>query len=211
MESKIIKSGTTIIGIKAKDAIILAADMRTTRGYEIANSEADKVFAINDYMALAWAGSVSANQMLVKHLKSELQLMELRTTRKPNISEAANLLRSWQYGLIRRPSAMQDISAFIVGGKDKNGLHLFECAPDGTLMNRDKYVADGSGSPYALGVLETHFKENMSEQEAIDLAVKVIDTAMQRDIASGNGVNVIVINDKGATKVLSKKVNTHVQ
>ncbi len=211
MEKKEIKTGTTIIGIVAKDAVVLAADMRTTAGYQIHGNESDKVFVVDNHIGLAWAGSVAANQMLVKHLKSELKLLELRTHRKSTVGEAVSMLRNWVYGLIRRPSVMQDICAFLVGGYDKYGHHLFQLGPDGTLMKKPGFVADGSGSTYAIGVLETQYKENMSQQEAIDLAILAVDTAIQRDIASGNGVNVVVINKDGAKKVLTKKVNTHIQ
>jgi len=205
------KTGTTTVGLVCKDCVVLAADMRATAGYLIANKDTEKVVKITDKIAVTIAGSVSAIQMLQKYLTSELNLRSIQLHRDSSVKEAANLLRNWVYGMIRQPSMMQDISHFLVGGTDSPGVHLYEIFPDGTLTQISTYVTSGSGSSYALGVLETQYKESLTETEGVDLAIKCIDTAMQRDIASGNGVNVLVIDSNGVRKVATKKVNTHVQ
>ena len=61
----------------------------------------------------------------------------------------------------------------------------------------DKYTAGGSGSPYAVGVLEDRYKEGMSVEEGIDLGIRALETAMGRDSASGNGANIAVITADG--------------
>ena len=211
MTSNTMKTGTTTVGLVCKDCVVLAADMRATAGYLIANKDTEKVVKITDKIAVTIAGSVSAIQMLQKYLTSELNLRSIQLHRDSSVKEAANLLRNWVYGMIRQPSMMQDISHFLVGGTDSSGTYLYEIFPDGTLTQISTYVTSGSGSSYALGVLETQYKESLTETEGVDLAIKCIDTAMQRDIASGNGVNVLVIDSNGVRKVATKKVNTHVQ
>ena len=208
---KPLKTGTTIVGLRYKGGVILAADMRTTMGHHIHSGEARKIFFINDNLALSWAGSVSMNQQLVKYLRSELKIIKLRTNRDPLVIEAASMMRNWLYGSIRRPSMMQDISSFMFAGKDARGVHLHYCGADGTKMEIDKYIVDGSGMMYAYGVFESSFKENLEEKEAIDLAVRAVDAAMQRDVSSGNGVRVVVVNETGANEVLTKSINTRVQ
>ena len=46
----------------------------------------------------------------------------------------------------------------------------------------------------------------MSTDDAVALAVKAVNTALQRDSASGNGIDVVVINEKEIKKVLHKEV-----
>lgn len=185
--------------------------MRTTMGHMIANDESDKIHLVNDNVAVAWAGSVSANQMLLKYLKSELKLKAIKSGREATLKETANLLRNWIYQMIRRPTILEDMSSFLMAGTDQHGLHLFNLGPDGTLMEPKKFVSAGSGSVFVYGFLERNYKEHLSRQEGIDLAFEAVDVAMQRDIASGNGVNVFVIDKDGAKKVASKRVNTHPQ
>ena len=63
----------------------------------------------------------------------------------------------------------------------------------GGATREDDIVATGSGSPMAYGVLEDRYKKDMSENEAIDLAVRALKSAMRRDAGSGEGVHVVVI------------------
>ena len=65
MEGKVLKTGTTTLGIVCKDAILLAADKKATGGNFIASVKMDKVIAINDDFALTTAGTVSDIQLFV--------------------------------------------------------------------------------------------------------------------------------------------------
>jgi proteasome beta subunit len=63
----------------------------------------------------------------------------------------------------------------------------------GGATREDDIVATGSGSPMAYGVLEDRFRKDMSEEEAIELAVRALRSAMKRDSGSGEGIHVVVI------------------
>lgn len=211
MEDQAKKTGTTTVTIKAKDCIVLAADMRMTAGYRIAGGDFEKIIMINEYTAMTIAGTVSTVQMVEKYLKSELKLKDLKTGRHSTVKEIVNLVRNWLYMSIRGGGIFAGASAFMIAGYDKYGSQIYDLGYDGSLHEITTFDSDGSGSSYALGVLEAKFKENMTEHEAIELGVNAIESAVQRDIASGNGVNIVVINKDGAKKVLTKKVNTHFQ
>jgi len=45
----------------------------------------------------------------------------------------------------------------------------------------------------AYGVLEDRYRRNMSEEEAIDIAIRGLKSAMKRDAGSGEGIHVVVI------------------
>ena len=210
-DSQVLKTGTTTVGLVCKDCVVLAADTRATAGSMIVNNDVDKVLEVTKNMALTMSGNVSSIQMLVKYLKSELELRQIQLGRESTVKEAATLLSTWVYGLIRRPTMMPEIAHLLFAGVDKHGVHLYDIFPDGSLTKEKEYVTSGSGSVYAYGVLETHYKEGMTKDEGIALAEKVIDAAIQRDTASGNGVNVFVINGDGVKRVVSKRVNTHFQ
>ncbi|NJL44168.1 MAG: proteasome subunit beta [Nitrosarchaeum sp.] len=200
------KTGTTTIGIVAKDAIILAADRRATVGHMIADDRARKVTQIAPRMGVTWAGQVADIQILTKYLKSEIQLHTLRTNREMTVREAGNLLSTWVYSVVRR--MFPGITQFLIGGYDKQ-QRLYEVFPDGTLTEIPTFIATGSGSVFAYGVLETQYKEKMDTQEAINLAVKAVETALRRDSASGNGIIVAVIDKEGYREVMDKHITAH--
>jgi proteasome beta subunit len=204
MAEDYLKTGTTTIGIICKDAVILAADKRATAGHLIAMKDIDKIIEIMPNMALTTAGTVSDIQLLVKYLKAELKLKEVRTNRKPNVKEAANLLSNFNYSNLR---GMGGVCHFLFGGYDDEfGFHLYDVYPDGSLTSvsgngtAKGYLASGSGSTFAMGLLEDAWKKDLSKEEGISLAFRAVNSALQRDSASGEGVDVFVITKKGIQK-----------
>jgi len=201
-----LKTGTTTVGLVCKDGLVLAADRRATAGYFLAAKKVEKVLKITDDIAVTIAGTVSDIQLLVKLIKAELKLKELRTGKINTVKEAANLLAGIVYNNIRKFSLIPGISHFIIGGKDSEGFHMYDLSPDGSITDVDDFVSTGSGSTMVYGLLEAYYKKGMSLKEGINMAVKGINSALQRDIASGDGVTVYTITDKGAKKVLEKEL-----
>ncbi|MFA6461886.1 MAG: proteasome subunit beta [Candidatus Woesearchaeota archaeon] len=201
-----LKTGTTTVGLVCKDGIVLAADKRATAGNMIVDKRADKVHIISDEMAVTIAGNVSDAQLVIKLIKAELKLKEVRTSKKPTVKEAANLLGGLLYTNIRQMSMLPGIAHFLLGGKDNSGLYLYDLFPDGSVTKIRDYVSSGSGSVFALGVLETQYKLDMTAAEGVKLAVRCVNTALQRDSASGNGVDVVVVTEKEVKKVLQKEL-----
>jgi len=206
-DANYLKTGTTTVGILCKDAVVLAADKRATAGNLIADKNITKVIHINDRMAMTIAGSVSDLQLLIKYLKAEIKLKDLRTGRDSNTKEVANLLAGMAYNAIRR---MGGVCHFVFGGYDSKA-NLFDIFPDGSLTEISEetgFVASGSGSVMAYGVLEDSWKKDLTEEQGVQLAIRAINAAIQRDSMSGQGVDVVVINKKGVKDAAQKILNT---
>src|SRR3990167_5139232 len=196
MEDKELKTGTTTIGIVCKDGIVLAADKRATSVYLITYKKFDKIITITDNIAVTVAGTVSDVQLLTKYLKAELKLKDIRTGRETTVKEASSLLANFVYNNIRKYSLIPGISHFIVGGKDSSGFHLYDLSPDGSIVEVDDYISSGSGSVMVFGVLETLYKKGLSVEEGVKLAAKGVNAAVQRDIASGNGIDIVTRSEE---------------
>ena len=206
-----VKTGTTTIGIVCKDGIVMAADKRATAGNLIANRKMKKVVVITDKMAVAMAGLVSDAQLLSKLIKAELRLKDIQTNRISSVREAANLLAGMLYSNIRRMSMVQSVVGFLLGGADEDGFHLYDLGIDGSVTEVDDFVSDGSGSVFALGVLETLYKKGMTIDEGVKLAIKAVNAALQRDTGSGNGIDVLAITDKGVQEVFSREITPRLE
>ncbi|MDP3990291.1 MAG: proteasome subunit beta [archaeon] len=202
-----LKTGTTTVGIVCKDGIVLAADMRATAGTMIVDKTAEKVHILSDDFAVTWAGTVSEAQLLTRLTRAELKLKEVRTSKKPTTKEAANLIGGLLYSTIRRPSMLPGIAHFLLAGKDVDGVHLYDLFPDGSVTLIKDYVSSGSGSVFAYGVLEIQHNKNMNVEEGVKLAVRAVNTALQRDSCSGNGINVVVVTSKDIKHVMHKEVS----
>lgn len=210
-DKEILKTGTTTIAIMCKDGVILCSDKRVTSGYLIAYKKFEKIAFITDDIAITMAGTASDVQLLTKLVRAELKLKEVRTGRKSTVKEATNLLANMVYNNIRKLSLIPGISHFIVGGKDETGYYIYDIGADGTITECDDFVSSGSGSVMAYGVLETLYKKDMTIEEGMKLAAKSINAAVQRDIASGDGIVIVTITSEGAKRVVSKNISYKIE
>ena len=210
-EENLVKHGTTTVGIVCKDGIVLAADKRATAGTLIADKETQKIHALTDDIAMTMAGTASDGQLLIRLAQSELSLKNIRTGKPILVKEAANLVGRLVYNNIRKMSMIPGISHFVMGGMDNTGHYLFDVFPDGTISECRKYVSSGSGSVMAYGVLETLYKQGISIDDGIKIAVQCINAAVQRDSASGEGIDIWTISNKGAKEFVSKRIQTKIE
>jgi proteasome beta subunit len=184
------KTGTTTVGLTTAEGVVLATDMRASAGTMVASKDVQKVEEIHPTGALTIAGSVSAAQSLISSLKAEVNLYEARRGEHMSMQALStltgNFLRSGAF-LIVQP---------ILGGVDEEGSHVYSIDPLGSVMEED-YTVSGSGSMFALGVLEQEYHDEMTVEEAKRVAARAIKSAVERDVASGNGINVAVVTDEG--------------
>ena len=64
----------------------------------------------------------------------------------------------------------------------------------------------GSGSLAAMGILETRYKDNMNEQEAVELAKSAIEAGIFHDLGSGSNVDIYVVKRDGCKKMESYRI-----
>lgn len=185
------KTGTTILGMVCKDGVIIATERRATMGTLIAHKTTKKLYKIDEHMALATAGLVGDLQSLSRYLTAEVNLYRLKRETLMPINSAATLMAN----ILNQHKFYPYYVQLILGGWDAAGGHVYSLDSAGGSIP-DKYTSGGSGSPYVFGVLEDLFKDDMSVNEGIDIAVRAISAAMSRDSASGNGIDVAVITDK---------------
>jgi len=191
--------GTTTVGFVCKDGVILASDSRATMGFMIADKEAQKIYPIDEKIAITTAGMVGDNQAIVRLMKAQIALYKMEG--KPmTVKAATTLLSNVLHENRYYPLLVQNI----VGGIDTQG-RIFELDPVGG-MSEKNVSSTGSGSPTAYGVLETEYDENMTVEDGVKLAVKCIHTALARDAATGNNVRVVKITDNGLENVSEEQI-----
>ena len=200
-----ILKGTTTVGVVCKDGVILGTDTRATMGNFIASKHAKKVYQITENLAMTIAGGVAAAQKVVEILKVNGSLYELEKNRRMPVKSAARLVQSILFSN-REMGAPLPLQA-IIGGFDETGPHVYNLDPYGSMLE-EKMISTGSGSPYAYGVLEAQFKEDSSVEDTLSVVVRAIDSAMKRDVASGDSFDVAVINDKGFRELTPEEKKT---
>ena len=207
-----VKKGTTTVGIVCKDGIILAADKRATLGGRIiSHKKVNKVVPISKTMAITTAGTVSDIQLITKLVRAELMLLRIRLDREPSVKMVSNLLGAIVYQNIRKFSPILGITGFLLGGVDESGFSLYEIGPDGSVLGHDNFITDGSGMMMAFGVLDTLYKPTLNLEQGKELAIKCILAALERDTATGSGIDVFAITKDGVTEVYHKELDVKSQ
>ncbi|MCQ2970153.1 proteasome beta subunit [Methanobrevibacter gottschalkii] len=197
MKDKIVE-GTTTVGITCKDGIVFATERRATMGNLVAHKVAEKIFKIDDHIATTIAGSVGDAQSLMKVIGAETSLYQMRNNDEISVKAAAsltaNILRSG-------PMYVQ----ILLGGMDEDEPSIYSLDPAGGMI-KDNYISTGSGSIVAYGVLEDRFRDDLSVDEGLELAIRAIRAAAERDTYSGNGFLVAKVDKDGFEMLDNEKV-----
>jgi len=211
LKKNILKSGTTIMGIVCKDGVVLGADRRATAGTIIMSKNEKKIVKVNDYVLSAGTGGAADIRLQNKVAAAELKLKHLKSKIRPTVKEAANLIAMLAYRNIRTPSMIPSIVGSIVAGVNEDGTaELYTVEPAGGVSKVDDYDANfGSGMPYVLGLLERQYKKDMSVKEGIQLAVESLKSSTQRDVGSGNGIDVFSITKDGIKQEVEQKIEAN--
>ena len=193
-----LKTGTTTIGMVIKDGVILATESQATAGHFVANKKAQKLFKINNQCGATMAGGVSDCQYVIGQAQAISRLLTVRENKEPSLEYIANIVRNMLF------NGRSFFQAFlIIGGYDSKTQtgRIFPIDFLGYMADSEDFASLGSGSTFALGVLEGSWKPEMSIDEGVKLVEKALSAAKNLDIASGS-TNQIVVITKDKFKVV---------
>ena len=184
--------GATTIGIRTKDAVVLASEKRLTYGYFVMSKNVRKLFQITPKIGAACAGFVGDMQSLIRDAQAEINLYKLINKKEPQVRTVAKVLSNYLFGSRFLPY----LTETIVGGFDAAGPHIVVLDPLGSMIE-DDYAVIGSGAEIAIGVIESSYKSDLSREELKELAVKAVKASIARDAASGNGIDILLFTEEG--------------
>lgn len=184
--------GATTVGVVCKDGVILSSEKRVAYGYMVMSKMGRKIFKITDTIGAACAGLVADMQILIRQVGAYSKLFELEHNRKITVRTTAKTISN----LLFQRRLFPYITQTIIGGIDDEGPNLYVLDPLGSLIP-DKYATVGTGAEIAVGVLEAGYKEGLTLQEGRDLVFSAMKSALARDIASGDGVDILIISKDG--------------
>jgi proteasome beta subunit len=183
--------GATAVGITYQDGIVLAAEKRISYGNFVVNKNTKKIFTITDQVASACAGMVADMQVLTRQVGALAKIRKLETRRDMATNSVAKLMSVIMFERRYFPLLTQ----VIVGGVQTTP-EIYTLDPLGSLLP-DNYAAVGTGAEMALGIIDAEYKKNMLEDTSKKLAIKAVKSSIQRDSASGDGIDVLTITKKG--------------
>ncbi|BDC19284.1 archaeal proteasome endopeptidase complex subunit beta [Acidianus sp. HS-5] len=184
---------STAVGIKLNDGVILAAERRLSYGGYVLSKQAKKVHIISRF-GIAGAGLFGDLQALTRIMNAEIKYYELYNERPISTKAAAKLLSIILYQYKYTPF----ISEILFAGVDNGVSQLYVLDPLGSLLD-DVYAAVGSGARVAIGVLEAEYDQKMPLDKGKEVVIKSIKASIERDITSGDGIDILTIDSTGKT------------
>jgi proteasome beta subunit len=178
--------GTTVLGLKFDGGIVMAGDRRATSGYTIADQKMRKVFAADDYSAIAIAGAAGQAVELVKLFQLELEHYEKITGDRLSLEGKANRLAQMIRGNL--PLAIQGLVVVpLFGGFDERREEgrIFYYDATGGRWEEDDYHSTGSGGRPAKSSLKKRWRPGLDREEALRVAMEALVDASQEDAATG--------------------------
>jgi 20S proteasome subunit beta 5 len=198
--------GTTTLSFIYDGGILAAVDSRASMGNFVGSKTTQKVLPINDYMLGTMAGGAADCSFWIRKLQAESRHYELAEGRPITVARVSRLLADCLYA-----NRNSDLSVgTMIMGYDEQGPSIYYVDNKGTRIGGDLFSV-GSGSTFALGVLDTERLRNMKEDEAINLGIKAIRHATFRDAFSGGYIAVYVITKEGWRKVFSEDLALSMQ
>ena len=175
---KAVKQGTTAIGLVCKDGVILVADRRITEKLMVVKS-AEKVFQVDDHITAASSGFMMDGRVLIE--RAQLLAQQHRVTNDEPISiielvkEISDLKQFYtQYGGAR-PFG---VSILFAGVDDKPRLYITD--PTG-IFSEYKATAIGESENEIKNILNKEYKESITIEDGIKLAVKALRRVLKKD------------------------------
>ena len=184
--------GTTTVGIRTGEGVVLCADMRASAGFFIANNNTMKIQRIDAHAGLTLAGGVADAQNIVDVLRYHANMHRLQKSVPIPIKSLARLTSL----LFHQNRGYPFIADILVGGYDADGPALFNIDMFGSVEAKP-FVTTGSGSPVAYGVLEDEYHQDMSMDDAKRVALTAVKAAIVRNIGTGDGINIAVVDRDG--------------
>lgn len=196
-----VKKGSTALGVKCKDGIVLAVDKSLPSNLVEADSF-EKIFQIDDHMATASSGIIADARVLVDKARVQAQIHKLTYDEEITVMALTKSIGDLkqmhtQYGGLR-PFGV----SLIIAGVDSEGPQIFVTEPSGAFLEW-KATAIGSGKPQAMDLFESEYSPDKTLDESIVMSLKVLRASMDEDMIATNIEVVVIDSEEGKFKRLT--------
>jgi proteasome beta subunit len=181
-----ISHATTVVAIRYADGVLMAGDRRATSGNLISHRTMEKVFPADRHSGVAIAGAAGPAMEMVKLFQLQLEHYEkvegVQLSLEGKANQLATMVRS------HLPAAIQGFAVVpLFAGYDLRRAQgrLFQYDVTGGRYEEADHASTGSGSLHAGTVVKLGFRDGMTADAVIDLALHALWQAADADSATG--------------------------
>jgi proteasome alpha subunit len=186
-----VKRGTTTVGLKFKDGVVLIVDKRiASRLMEPKSIE--KIFQIDEHIGCATSGLVADARVLVDHARVTAQISKITYDEKITVEMLVKRICDYKQNYTQYGGVRPFGTALLVAGVDDQGIHLFETDPSGALVSY-KAGSIGAGRNVVMEVFEEQYQEGMEMENAIVLGLRALKKATEEEKLNPKSVEIGVV------------------
>jgi proteasome alpha subunit len=172
-----VKRGTTAVGIKCNDGLVLIVDKRVSSRLLEASS-IEKIFKIDEHIGVASSGLVGDARALVDRARVESQINRVTYDEKIDVETLAKKLCDHRQTYPQFGGARPYGTALLIAGISDGELRLFETDPSGTLLEY-KATGIGIGRNAVMKVFEEEYNPEAPMKDCIMLGIKALHDATE--------------------------------
>ncbi|XP_002741602.1 proteasome subunit alpha type-5-like [Saccoglossus kowalevskii] len=202
-----IKLGSTAIGIKTSEGVVIAVEKRITSSL-MEPTSIEKIVEVDTHIACAMSGLIADSRIMVDKARVEAQNHWFTYNEKMTVESVtqavSNLALQFgdddaDVGAMSRPFGV----ALLFGGIDDKVPQLYHLDPSGTFIEYDA-KAIGSGSEGAQSALQEVYHKSMTLKEASKSSLSILKQVMEEKLNSTN-VEMATVTPENYFHMLSKE------
>jgi proteasome alpha subunit len=183
-----VKRGTTTVGLKFKDGVVLIVDKRiASRLMEPKSIE--KIFQIDHHIGCATSGLVADARILVDQARIIAQINKVTYDENMGVEDLVKRICDYKQNYTQYGGVRPFGTALLVVGVDDMGEHLFETDPSGALVSY-KAGSIGAGRNAVMEVFEDQYREGMPQDEAVVLGLRALKKATEEEKLNPKAVEI---------------------
>ncbi len=204
-----VKRGATAIGVKTSEGVLLLADSRVTSPL-MELETVEKIYQIEEHIGAATSGLVSDARVLIDKARVEAQINRLWYDEPITVKELAKRICDFkqtytQYGGVR-PFG----TSLLIAGVDETP-RLFETDPSGALLEY-KATSIGSGRNVVMEFFETNYKDDISLDDGIIMAMVGLGRAIESEISpDGVELGVVEVSDRKFRRIEKDELKKYIE
>ena len=173
---ELVNRGATILGIKCSEGVVLGAEETIEPLEETGSSW--KIFKIDEHIGAAIVGLSSDARVLIDQARIYAQSNRLTYDEPIDVEVVTKRICDIQQLYTQHAGVRPFGVSLIFGGVDKTGNRVFITHPSGTYKGH-KATAVGAGRETVMNILKEEYREDMSLEDAVKLAVKCLVKALE--------------------------------
>ncbi|MBS7247421.1 MAG: archaeal proteasome endopeptidase complex subunit alpha [Candidatus Jordarchaeales archaeon] len=204
-----VRRGTTAIGVRCKDGVVLAVEKRILSLQDPESVE--KIFVIDEHIGAAIAGLTADARVLVDQARVQAQVNKLSYDEPISVESLTKYIGDLKQVYTQHAGVRPFGVSFLIAGVDDAGPKLFMTDPSGTYWGYWA-TAIGAGSQKAKEILEKEYKKDLNLEEGIKLSLTALKAVLEGEFdASRVEIAIVDVQTKKFRKLSAEEVQKYIE